>query len=540
MLYAIPDWYNDIRELKEDSLKNLIDLFVMEKRSVQLLILNFNPSLRYILHVNSLTSVNYWSIWDHILGIKRKEGIPLAPEELDLPAGTELLYSINKITAYVGDDFYAEILVNNEGYVNEVEVPNEHGIRIDVYDDRGFKAQSKYYVNKSIEKIEWFNEYGEVVVQSGAGTSKVKVLSEQDRFSKIEYESMNELLLEFIEKMIKQKLNVKQDVIVTDSENSFAPLIQRVEEHMPINYILKSGNRLDEKVIDNAVQHVANGNQIFVDNQYIYDQLASESIDLKYLHIGYPYGTDMRLGNSNEEKILNIYWELRTQNDTEKIKRTMVELTNYVVNREDAAILIESDSYRSSELVQNIFFDQLVKRYKFIEEKDRATVTQIISNQDKQNLIQNFIWRLQKKVDEMVKNNNELLNAKLEIPNFSEIVRLLGAVQVNTKSKNYQILSVLDIVRIIIDIGEPYDTLTQFNGISAGIPQINMIGSPLVIDKWNGWIVNGGRTITDGLNYFLNDLRHWNQSLVGSVQLMEQYSVERQVDWWEEKLYGKN
>lgn len=141
-----------------------------------------------------------------------------------------------------------------------------------------------------------------------------------------------------------------------------------------------------------------------------------------------------------------------------------------------------------------------------------------------------------KKVDETVKNNNELLDVKLEIPNLSEVIRLLGAVQVNTKSKNYQILSVLDIVRVIIDIGEPYDTLTQFNGISAGIPQINMIG----IDKWNGWIVNSGRTIIDGLNYFLNDLRHWNQSLVGSVQLMEQYSVERQVDWWEEKLYGKN
>ena len=95
-----------------------------------------------------------------------------------------------------------------------------------------------------------------------------------------------------------------------------------------------------------------------------------------------------------------------------------------------------------------------------------------------------------------------------------------------------------DSLRIVIDWGPTVDDFLQITAISTGIPQLCRRSNRQVKDYQNGVICPTISDINQGLDYFLGNLKHWNQSLVYNVQLMNQYSAAELMTKWQ-KLFKK-
>ncbi|MEE6750558.1 accessory Sec system glycosyltransferase Asp1 [Pediococcus acidilactici] len=165
MFYIVPAWTNDIKELNHDPLKNLISLLDSGDKPVKLLVLNFLPNLRYLLHVNGLTNLPLWNLWDAILGIERTDGIPLGPESVEIPDDVRIVQGPWAMLGYRGNELAVTLVGNDQGFVQTVE--NFEGGKhfFDIYDDRGFKASTKYMEEDRIIRQDWFDEVGQCVLR---------------------------------------------------------------------------------------------------------------------------------------------------------------------------------------------------------------------------------------------------------------------------------------------------------------------------------------------------------------------------------------
>ena len=94
----------------------------------------------------------------------------------------------------------------------------------------------------------------------------------------------------------------------------------------------------------------------------------------------------------------------------------------------------------------------------------------------------------------------------------------------------------LDSLRILIDWGNQLDEFLQISAISTGIPQIYRQPNSQIKNYQNGLICPQISDINKGLNYYLGNLKHWNEALIYNVQLMNQLSAAELQKKWEKVL----
>ena len=98
------------------------------------------------------------------------------------------------------------------------------------------------------------------------------------------------------------------------------------------------------------------------------------------------------------------------------------------------------------------------------------------------------------------------------------------------------LVSKLNFVRLIIDMGEDADLYLQIAGISAGIPQINSVPNPYIEHQKNGLIVSDSLELKQALEYYLVGLKRWNEALVYAAGKIVQYSSDNLVNLWKDAL----
>lgn len=108
-------------------------------------------------------------------------------------------------------------------------------------------------------------------------------------------------------------------------------------------------------------------------------------------------------------------------------------------------------------------------------------------------------------------------------------------IKVQRLTSTSSILNLLDKTRLLINWGQPDDFL-QFALISVGVPQLSQMGSPLLADHRNGIICHSINEIKSGLHYYLDNLKHWNQSLAYCVNYLNRYSEDQLLQRWQQLL----
>lgn len=96
------------------------------------------------------------------------------------------------------------------------------------------------------------------------------------------------------------------------------------------------------------------------------------------------------------------------------------------------------------------------------------------------------------------------------------------------------IIKELEQTRLIIDVSEEPDLYTQIAGISAGIPQINRTHTEYVDHLKNGYVLGEmEEELEKAIDYFLRDLKPWNEALIYSVEKIQEYTGQRLIAKWE-------
>ena len=140
---AIDPWYRIRQKIEFDDSLHQVRIFQDEDLAPQLLLLAYQPHLRYFLHRHDVLEVGYTAIFDLIQGITNEDMKNLQVTDLEWPEGSTFVHTPFAIVVQCQHKRYAEIEFGSEGFIGMIRYYKEEQIiREDIYDDRGFISSS--------------------------------------------------------------------------------------------------------------------------------------------------------------------------------------------------------------------------------------------------------------------------------------------------------------------------------------------------------------------------------------------------------------
>ena len=160
MLYFIPAWYQNMQWCEneqswqerrmhsefDDTVKHVQLFNRNETRPYRILLLSYAPNFRHFLHRQSVYHAPYWSCFDAIQQVRRKQAVPLSFHQLAWPEGIEFVHTPFVIVAMLQGQKYDQIEFGEDGTMIRIEMyQGEQIIRRNIYDDRGFVSSTILY-----------------------------------------------------------------------------------------------------------------------------------------------------------------------------------------------------------------------------------------------------------------------------------------------------------------------------------------------------------------------------------------------------------
>ena len=163
MYYLIPAWYGQGAEfwqpdltpwyfrtskIEFDDTLHQARIFQGQAMSPRLLLLAYQPHLRYFLHRFDLLEVSHFSVFDAIQGIKEQPMRCLQVSDLDWDDDCDFIFTPFVIVVEKHHQRFAEIELGPEGYLSLIRYYQDGLIlREEVYDDRGFVSSILHFEN---------------------------------------------------------------------------------------------------------------------------------------------------------------------------------------------------------------------------------------------------------------------------------------------------------------------------------------------------------------------------------------------------------
>lgn len=175
MFYFIPSWYDEGQAFKKntpfwyrvfdsisfDDTVNQIKMFQSCGEACKLLVLAYQPQLRYYLHKEGLMTTSYWSFFDDIQNISQRNTQPLNFKELNWPQGVKFLYTPFLVAAHHQGKKLADIEFAENGNLLLINWFEDDYIKWTYFfDDRGFVSSIKFYDKGHATHQDYLNPSG--------------------------------------------------------------------------------------------------------------------------------------------------------------------------------------------------------------------------------------------------------------------------------------------------------------------------------------------------------------------------------------------
>ena len=216
---SIDPWYLTRQKIEFDDSLHQVRIFQDEELTPQLLLLAYQPHLRYFLHRHDVLEVKATAIFDLIQGISDEAMRNLQVTDLDWPEGSTFVYTPFAIVVQCQHKRYAEIEFGTEGFIAMIRYFDEEQIiREDVYDDRGFVSSSLYFENGQPIYRNYLNAKGIwQLCHFFDGRGIVANPRTDGRFNKSYYGDLSEVIWEFLDKFLAEKVtNEDRFVMASD------------------------------------------------------------------------------------------------------------------------------------------------------------------------------------------------------------------------------------------------------------------------------------------------------------------------------------
>lgn len=520
MFYFIPAWYNQERPWYDDTpfwfrvfermtfddTVNQVKMFQNTREPSCLLILNYQPQLRYFLHKQDLLGVDYWSFFDDVQNISVQSVKPISFKELQWPKGTRFLYTPFAVVAKRGDVLLAYIHFAENGNLFSVDFQKEgHSDKQYFFDDRGFLSSILYHQEDGRKSHQdYLNPNGvwQIREHLSAERSEIEVNRFSDhQFQKYLYKNWEELLMERLS-VLKQKQMTPNDVVLIASHIQHNDLLlESFSEQQKVFSFF--ADRYDVSNLP-LLSSIAQAADLLVVDTEKEEKRLLESLrtlqkdDVAVTRIS-PFDTRLRLGHSQMVKELIIYFYIDT------IAQDLLE----------ASLLSILEMMDQNPLIA-------LKVVTFNRQFPLSQLKEWVCSQIENRFEQEHFYVLAEDTGEnQLEEDQELELSRIDFDCFSD---------------ENQIIEALDTARLVLDLGEEPDLYTQIASISAGIPQIHRVETDYVSHKQNGWVLESSDDLQTAIHHYFDGLANWNASLVYAIQKMADYTSGRILAQWKDLL----
>lgn len=514
MFYFIPSWYADensyesknqiayqqSNHIEFDDTINQVRMFSQNGEKVKIIIPVYFPNQRHFLHRQGLFETSYLNIFDKLQEIPGDLDMQrLDYHDFNLADDLEYIYTPFALLLYRGDQKYGRIDFGSEGNMLFLTIfANEKLSKKLTFDDRGFLSRVDYFdEQENFIKSEYLNFDGDIEFVHNSDDSIDMVENHTTEYR--HYDSMQALIVETTATYFDTVLH-DQDAIIVAADNNHNKMLTK---NLPKKQLILSyfADRID---LEHNDIH-SDAELVLVDSDQNKKLLAKEN--KKVLQVP-PFDTRLRLGQSNQEKKLKLFFFIDKLSDQD-LELTIVQLVK--VMEKMPAVELTIATYNSGQ-----HHDQLEEFFNKINE----------------NTHNHYEYQFD------VKDTDVAENAAID---EDETVKKRKARKVKyfVAGSEVDIISVLNSMRLIIDLSDEPDVFLQIAGISAGIPQIMRTHSMYVEDGKNGKRINNiGSDLVPAIEFYLVGLRNWNQALVYATNKISDYTNGEIVDKIKTALKG--
>ncbi|MCS4487342.1 accessory Sec system protein Asp1 [Staphylococcus americanisciuri] len=498
MKFFIPAWYSSRHwweskaepfyyKHKETAFDDIISLMSMHRQNKQpyaLIVLNYTPDLRTFLHRYDLFDTSYWSVFDHIQGFKHKTPTALDYRQLDWPTGTEFLYLQNMVRALMPDERYANIHFSEEGYVVWIEIfHQEIQCYRYIFDDRGYFSSIVYFNEAGqAERQQYMMYTGDWILEEDLIEQTVIVNPQyQDAFSASTYATMEAIIFEYLAHY-EETMMSQEDCLIVAADHRHNT---RISETFTQQSLCLSVFHQREQL---SMSHVA-----------------SMADDVKWL-----------VDTIENERLLTTYHSL------EGISQRLMRITPF-----DAQTLPNISS-QLHETYIGVWLDGLEDK---IVTAVLAQLADYLTQDDTLRVVlltEKRAHQLDRKIKQQVESINVQMNEALGktemMTDLMEAPPPIKYITIKHVPFELDIIEAVTTLRIIVDLSLEPDLFLQICCLSAGLPQINACATEYVTHGFNGYILNEGDNLAPALDYYLTQLKNWNQSYAFAMTQAKKYS----------------
>lgn len=519
MYYFIPAWYGSERRWHADLIPwyrsyfrfefddtlNQIRLFQKQELQAKLLVLSYQPHLRYFLHRQGVLETEVYSIFDDLQDFHDLHTQVLNLRDIEWDSDCQFLYSPFAIIVQKKGKKYAQIEHGVEGFISDIRYfdPNGQMSKRYIMDDRGFVSSVIYFEDGQAMYQDYLDPKGiwrfrEYIQEEGR--IEINPIFAY-RFKLLNYRNMEHLVAEFFDNYLK-KNQKKQDIFIIPSHPYHD---QFIFDHIPSDnpkILSLFINRNSQNTFRELSVSVDRASLVLVDRedslqllQELYPELSN-----KFYHLS-PFDTRLRLGRSQTRKESIIYYQLDFNEDIDKEALTQVLL--FIAETKNTEVIFGAFS-ASQEQMDDL--EALV--HEIIQEKIHTdSLEKGIDYGDAENPLE----------------ENQEQELRFQFVNMNDELNLIKT---------------LEFVRLIVDLNKQPHLYTQIAGISAGIPQINRVETVYVEHLKNGYLLSDATEFSTAAHYYIDRLKEWNQALIYSIDKIKEHTGQRFLDklhhWIEE------
>ena len=520
MYYFIPAWYGSNRKWHFDLIPwyysyfryefddtfNQIRLFQRQGLPSRLLVLAYQPHLRYFLHRYGVLETEVYSIFDDLQDFHELHTQVLNIRDIEWDSDCQFLYSPFAIVVQKNGKKYAKVEHGLEGFISDIQYFDLNGqiSKHYIMDDRGFVSSVIYFDNghpayqdyldpKGIWRFrEYLNDEGRVEVNPIFGY----------RFKQLHYADMSQLISEFFNKYL-QNQQKKQDIFIIPSHPHHDKFLFSYLQRDVIKILSLFINRNSQARFKDLAPSFDQSDIVLVDREdslQLLKELYPEA-STKFHHLS-PFDTRLRLGRSQTRKESIIYFQLDFSEEIDR--QALFHILSFISETKNTEVIFGAFSASQEQM-----------------EEVESLVNEIIKTQIDTD-------SLEKSIDYGRAENPLEENGEKEL-----------RFQFVNMNDDLDLIKTLEFVRLIVDLNKQPHLYTQIAGISAGIPQINQVETVYVEHLKNGYLISDVTEFSKAAHYYLDRLKEWNQALVYSIDKIKEHTGQRFLDklhYWIEEV----
>lgn len=526
MLYFIPAWYqkNEWNENEQnwymrrmhtefDDTVKQIQLFHRSKAyPYQMILLSYAPNFRHFLHRQGVYHAPYWSCFDAIQEVTRKQATTLSFHNLNWPADIEFEYTPFVVVAYLHGEKYAQIEFGEDGNPIMIDLYAKGKIqRRNYYDDRGFVSSTLLYDNEQCSHQDYLTEKGVWKLRRYEKDGHVEVnqkvphyslvyggKTEQRNFKRKSYDSLEEVISEVLSAYVEK--TATEDLFCVAMHERHTIMLQRVlkEKKLILSFFEE---RYDISHRKEAKSLIEGANYLIADSQENVQKIQNRLLKkLDNIVDITPFDSRVDFGISQQINVQKILVPVDGMPD-DVFEVLIKYLGLYLLQNENAQI--------------HLFTRQAqYGRKRQLLRMSREALEKAGLESD---------WAAE------IQNANKAENRLEEgVPVRFFVEKCVDELSVSKCMREQ---------RIIVDMRpEVAELYLRITGISVGIPQIVYTETQFVEHGKNGMILQDMSKLVEILDFYLGTLKNWNEAMVYSYELGQKYTTRMLIEKWKEVI----